>query len=176
MELDPAAVLPDGDGEHERWEAISDLDNFFTRVYTYYQERGLRCIVAGRVVSLLLLGWTIGLAYFLLEFLNIYGLVHECQPDGDHGADEQCKNVPLVAVYNSRPFAVAYFARPTLLLFSLFWLWSLGALLLSLRPLLEMSAFFSSKVRMHACMRLGRRQARELTSGAHLDLGGCSSS
>ena len=37
----------------ERWEAVSDLDSFFARVYAYYRERGLYCILAARIISLL---------------------------------------------------------------------------------------------------------------------------
>ncbi len=60
LEMDPAAVLNDGDaGAREKWEAISDLDSFFARVYAYYRERGLRCILASRIISLLTLAWTI---------------------------------------------------------------------------------------------------------------------
>ena len=47
------------DGAREQWEAIEDLDTFFVRVYTYYRERGLQCILASRIISLLTLAFTI---------------------------------------------------------------------------------------------------------------------
>ena len=57
LEIDPA-LLQEGQ-QREAWEAISDLDAFFARAYTYYRERGLRCILASRIISLLTLAFTI---------------------------------------------------------------------------------------------------------------------
>ena len=47
------------DGTEEKWEAISDLDAFFSRVYDYFNERGLRCIITARIINLLTLLFTI---------------------------------------------------------------------------------------------------------------------
>ena len=55
------------DGGQEQWEAVQDLDSFFQRVYAYYQERGLRCILASRIISLATQGFTILFALFLFE-------------------------------------------------------------------------------------------------------------
>ena len=78
MEMDPVALMR-GDGPEERWEAISDLDAFFSRVYEYFHERGLRCILASRIISLLSLAFTIALTVFLFELLNLEGLVNDCR-------------------------------------------------------------------------------------------------
>jgi len=75
LAMDPVTLLEDG--PKETWEAISDLDNFFARVYTYYNERGLRCILASRIISLLTLAFTIVLFIFLVEVLDWYAHYHD---------------------------------------------------------------------------------------------------
>ena len=57
LEMDPIAVVQDG--AREQWEAIPDLDVFLERVYEYFRARGLRCILASRIISLLTLAFTI---------------------------------------------------------------------------------------------------------------------
>ena len=75
MEMDPALLQGD---TREQWEAIADLDAFFSRVYDYFQGRGIRCILASRIISLLTLGFTIILTLFLVEMMNWNGLLNEC--------------------------------------------------------------------------------------------------
>ena len=58
LDIDPAALMQEG-SQREKWEAISDLDGFFQRVYAYYRERGLWCILAARIISLLTLAFII---------------------------------------------------------------------------------------------------------------------
>ena len=57
MEMEMGTLLQDG--TEEKWEAISDLDAFFSRVYDYFNERGLRCIITARIINLLTLLFTI---------------------------------------------------------------------------------------------------------------------
>jgi len=57
MEMEMGTLLQDG--AEEKWEAISDLDAFFSRVYDYFNERGLRCIITARIINLLTLLFTI---------------------------------------------------------------------------------------------------------------------
>ena len=103
LDIDPA-LLEDGE-QREQWEAIPDLDHFFARVYAYYRERGLRCILASRIISLLTLSFTIVrsrsvprdadaltgtgvvvrvitaqmLVIFVVEMLNWHGILYLCQ-------------------------------------------------------------------------------------------------
>lgn len=138
MELSPALLQGD---TREQWEAISDLDAFLSRVYTYFQERGLRCILASRVISLLTLFFTLALTVFLGEFVNWHGLLFECD------SDERCAAVPLV-----RPDALRHPANFLVLfsaVFSLYLLWMVAHFLWDLRPLLEMRSFFHDK--LHIC-------------------------
>ena len=57
MEMEMGTLLQDG--TEEKWEAISDLDAFLSRVYDYFNERGLRCIITARIINLLTLLFTI---------------------------------------------------------------------------------------------------------------------
>lgn len=135
MEMNPALLQGN---TRERWEAISDLDTFFTRVYSYFHERGLRCMLASRIISLLMLAFTIVFTGYLVEAVNWDGLIHECVDEAS------CASVTLL-----RPDA---FARPSpflvlfLVLFSLYWLWMLAHFFWDLRALLEMRAFYRDKL------------------------------
>jgi autophagy-related protein 9 len=135
MEMNPALLQGN---TRERWEAISDLDTFFTRVYSYFHERGLRCMLASRIISLLMLAFTIVFTGYLVEAINWDGLIHECVDEAS------CADVRLL-----RPDA---FARPSpflvlfLVLFSLYWLWMLAHFFWDLRALLEMRAFYRDKL------------------------------
>tara|TARA_B110001452_G_scaffold254608_1_gene246321 strand:+ start:227 stop:685 length:459 start_codon:yes stop_codon:yes gene_type:complete len=71
MEMEMGTLLQDG--VEERWEAISDLDAFFSRVYEYFNQRGLRCILTSRIISLLTLIFTIILTVFLFDVMNWQG-------------------------------------------------------------------------------------------------------
>ncbi len=136
LELSPALLQGD---TREQWEAISDLDVFLSRVYTYFQEGGLRCIIASRVISLLTLLFTLALTVFIGEFVNWYGLLHECD------SDERCAAVPLVhpeALRRPASFLVLFF-----FVFSLYLVWMLAHFVWDLRPLHEMRAFFNEKLR-----------------------------
>ncbi|KAL1496600.1 hypothetical protein AB1Y20_014204 [Prymnesium parvum] len=135
LEIDPALLQ---DGPREQWEAISDLDSFFTRVYAYFNEKGLQCILLSRIISLFMLAFTICFPVFFFAFVNLDELLNKCFDD------VSCNKVsllrPISAVHPSQ-FVVLYFC-----VFSLYWLWTLLDFLWSLRPLLEMRAFFRDKL------------------------------
>lgn len=137
LAMDPA-LLQD---ETERWEAISDLDSFFVRVYSYYRERGLRCILASRIISLLTLAFTIILFVFLVEMLNWHDVVYECT------SEATCASVRLVSpdwYRHVSAFRVLYYY----LLFTLYWLWTFFQFVQDLRPLIEMRAFYRDKLQL----------------------------
>lgn len=135
MEMDPAVLQG---GAREQWEAISDLDAFFTRVYTYFHEKGLRCILASRIISLLMLAFTIVLTVWLVECLNWHGLLYDCKDEAS------CAAVPLHrddALQHPSPFLAMFFV-----LFTLYWFWSLAHFVWNIVPLLEMRTFFREKL------------------------------
>ena len=65
----------------EKWEAISDRDAFFSRVYDHFNQRGLRCILAARIINLLTLVFTGAFTVFLFDVMNWHGLLYECVDD-----------------------------------------------------------------------------------------------
>ncbi|GLT61152.1 hypothetical protein SLA2020_338770 [Shorea laevis] len=67
----PGSESPSGllNGDSLNVEPIADLDLFFERLYSYYCEKGLWCIIIKWIVELLSLGFTIcfsGFSYYLL--------------------------------------------------------------------------------------------------------------
>ena len=138
LALDPVALLHEGEGE--QWEAISDLDNFFQRVYTYYHERGLQCILVSRIISLLTLAFTIVLFVFLAEMLDWHAIIYECHND------ESCLRILLIkqdALSHLSMIGLYYYT-----LFTLYWIWTLVHFLMDLRPLMEMHALFRDKLQI----------------------------
>ncbi|KAK9144358.1 hypothetical protein Sjap_004261 [Stephania japonica] len=61
-------------GESLKVEPIADLDLFFGRLYNYYCEKGLWCIIIKWIVELLSLGFTICFSGFFLLYVDWNGL------------------------------------------------------------------------------------------------------
>ncbi|XP_076905256.1 autophagy-related protein 9-like [Bidens hawaiensis] len=72
----PGSESPSGllNGESLKVEPIADLDLFFERLYSYYCEKGLWCIVIKWIVELLSLAFTICFSGFFLLFVDWNGL------------------------------------------------------------------------------------------------------
>ncbi|XP_024981209.1 autophagy-related protein 9 [Cynara cardunculus var. scolymus] len=67
----PSGLL---NGESLKVEPIADLDLFFERLYSYYCEKGLWCIIIKWIVELLSLAFTICFSGFFLLFVDWNGL------------------------------------------------------------------------------------------------------
>ncbi|XP_068646935.1 autophagy-related protein 9-like [Aristolochia californica] len=67
----PTALL---NGESVNVEPIADLDLFFERVYNYYCEKGLWCIITKWIFELLTLGFVIFFSAFFLLVVDWKGL------------------------------------------------------------------------------------------------------
>ncbi|KAI3678818.1 hypothetical protein L6452_38121 [Arctium lappa] len=67
----PSGLL---NGESVKVEPIADLDLFFERIYSYYCEKGLWCIIIKWIVELLSLAFTICFSGFFLLFVDWNGL------------------------------------------------------------------------------------------------------
>lgn len=52
------------------WAAESNLDEFFTRMYRYYYQRGFPSILASHITSLITLAFTVIFSTFLLVFVD----------------------------------------------------------------------------------------------------------
>ncbi|KAG2498771.1 hypothetical protein HYH03_003510 [Edaphochlamys debaryana] len=65
-------------GESYEFAAIANLDLFFTRVYRYWHERGLRSMLLSGALNLLALAFTAAFSTFLLLFVDWRALHSEC--------------------------------------------------------------------------------------------------
>ena len=83
IELSDFQILPSGDienpsdllkGERVKVGPISDLNHFFVRLYNYYHEKGLWCIVTRWIVEISCFGFTIGVSGLILLLLDRHGL------------------------------------------------------------------------------------------------------
>ena len=160
LEVEMGPALLDG-GAREQWEAISDLDNFFVRVYTYYRERGLWCILASKIISLLTFAFIILLLFFLVEILNwphIFPVRH---------TEQECaEGSPFLSPRPSLLFSLYY------LVFSMYWVYSLLQLVWDVRPLLEMRDLYRDKLHLEdselqVCSRSLSRISAQPLSLAH---------
>ncbi|KAK3020929.1 hypothetical protein RJ639_046585 [Escallonia herrerae] len=72
----PGSESPSGllNGESLNEEPIADLDLFFERLYSYYREKGLWCIIIKWIVELLSLAFTICFSGFFLLYVDWNGL------------------------------------------------------------------------------------------------------
>ncbi|KAI8142775.1 autophagy protein Apg9-domain-containing protein [Fennellomyces sp. T-0311] len=59
-----------------RWTNVADLDDFFQRVYDYYQGRGMYTILLSRFLNLLTLGFVIMFSTFLIGCVNYSEIPH----------------------------------------------------------------------------------------------------
>mmetsp|Transcript_9788 Transcript_9788/g.16809 ORF Transcript_9788/g.16809 Transcript_9788/m.16809 type:complete len:717 (+) Transcript_9788:381-2531(+) len=133
-----------GAGRVSEWDHIQNLDVFFIRIYKHYQEKGLWCIVTSRILNILTLGFTIIFSGFLLLYVDWDAVWRGCPVEDD------CDFVQL-AVY-SRPLHNGSNFKNTLvivylIIFSIYWVWTVLRFLLESRPLLDIHRF--------CCIKLG---------------------
>ncbi|PON81717.1 Autophagy-related protein [Trema orientale] len=89
----PGSESPSGllNGESLNVEPIADLDLFFEKLYSYYCEKGLWCIIIKWVVELLSLGFTICFSGFFLLFVDWNGLRNaKCGMDAIESGMKPC--------------------------------------------------------------------------------------
>lgn len=53
-----------------RWTNVENMDDFFQKVYNYYQGKGLYCILLARLLNLLVLAFLIFFSTFLVGCVN----------------------------------------------------------------------------------------------------------
>ncbi|GAA0151254.1 hypothetical protein LIER_10012 [Lithospermum erythrorhizon] len=89
----PGSESPSGllDGEKLNVEPISDLDLFFERLYSYYCEKGLWCIIIKWIVELLSIGFVICFSGFFLLYVDWNGLRNaKCGMDAVESGMKPC--------------------------------------------------------------------------------------
>lgn len=84
----PSGLL---NGESLNVQTITDLDLFFERLYSYYCEKGLWCIIIKWIFGLLALAFLICFSGFLLLFVNWNGLLNaKCGMDALEYGTKPC--------------------------------------------------------------------------------------
>ncbi|KAJ4822103.1 autophagy protein atg9 [Turnera subulata] len=132
-------------GESLNVEAIPDLDLFFERLYNYYCEKGLWCIIIKWVVELLSLGFTICFSGFFLLYVDWSGLRNaKCGMDAVESGIKPCDLAkealhqhPLTPLTLSKAVIVGYLG-----LFSIYWIFCFLRFFAQLKDILGIRHFF----------------------------------
>ena len=127
----------------DTWGAVSDLDEFFIRIYNYYREKGFACIIMRRLSELVKIGFTVVFYTFLFWI---------CAGISSSTATTRIHAESFLSYVDSQFFArenrgasfwgiVAYFT-----LFLLYWAWMVFSLLPSARVAWDMRRFYREKL------------------------------
>lgn len=143
----PRSESPSGllDGETLNPEPIDDLDLFFERIYTYYCEKGLWCIIIKWIFELLSLGFTICFSGFFLLYVDWNGLRNaKCGMDAVESGIKPCDlakealhNHPLTPFTLSKAVIVGYLG-----IFSIYWIFCFLRLFAQLKETLKIRRFY----------------------------------
>ncbi|RDX67744.1 Autophagy-related protein 9, partial [Mucuna pruriens] len=143
----PWSESPSGllNGESLNVEPIVDLDLFFERIYSYYCEKGLLCIIIKWIVELLSLGFTICFSGFFLLIVDWNGLRNaKCGIDAvEYGikpcdlAKEVLHQHPLTPLTLTKAIIVGYLG-----LFSIYWIFCFLRFFAQLKDTLKTRQFY----------------------------------
>ena len=126
--------------------SIPDLDTFFTAAYSHWKEGGLRGVIGSKVVSLLVLGFSVLFSSFLLLCID-WDVVMRCS-HSQH-VEYECSAISLVTWRHlDDPNPLTYTVGLYFTLFSLYWLSHLSAFLYSLPTLLFIHSFYRSHLQL----------------------------
>ncbi|KAJ7977263.1 Autophagy-related protein 9 [Quillaja saponaria] len=145
--LSPGSESPSGllNGESLNVEPIADLDLFFERLYCYYCEKGLWCIIIKWMVELLSLGFTICFSGFFLLYVDWNGLRNaKCGIDAVESGIKPCDLAkeaihlhPLTPLTLSKVIIVGYLG-----IFSIYWIFCFLRFFAQLKDTLETRHFY----------------------------------
>ncbi|XP_014496029.1 autophagy-related protein 9 isoform X1 [Vigna radiata var. radiata] len=143
----PGSESPSGllNGDSLNVEPISDLDLFFERLYSYYCEKGLWCIIIKWIVELLSLGFTICFSGFFLLYVDWNGLRNaKCGMDAVESGIKPCdlakealREHPLTPLTITKAIIVGYLG-----LFSIYWIFCFLRFFAQLKDTLEIRRFY----------------------------------
>lgn len=146
----PGSESPSGllNGESLNVEPISDLDLFFERLYSYYCERGLWCIIIKWIVELLSLGFTICFSGFFLLYVDWNGLRNaKCGMDAVESGIKPCDlgkealhQHPLTPLTITKAIIIGYLA-----IFSIYWIFCFLRFFAQLKDTLEIRQFYYNR-------------------------------
>ncbi|PIN23106.1 Integral membrane protein [Handroanthus impetiginosus] len=138
----PSGLL---DGETLHAEPIDDLDLFFERIYTYYCEKGLWCIIVKWIFELLSLAFTICFSAFFLLYVDWNGLRNaKCGMDAVESGIKPCDlskealhEHPLTPFTLSKAIIVGYLG-----IFSIYWTFCFLRFFAQLKETLKVRRFY----------------------------------
>lgn len=143
----PGSESPSGllNGESLTVDPIADLDLFFERLYSYYCEKGLWCIIIKWIVELLSLAFTICFSAFFLLFVDWNGLRNaKCGMDAVESGIKPCDLAkealhqhPLIPFTFSRAVIVGYLG-----IFSIYWVFCFLRFFAQLKDTLKTRQFY----------------------------------
>lgn len=143
----PGSESPSGllNGDTLHVEPIADLDLFFERLYSYYCEKGLWCIIIKWIVELLSLGFTICFSGFFLLFVDWNGLRNaKCGMDAVESGIKPCDLAkealhqhPLTPLTLTRAIIVGYLG-----IFSIYWVFCFLRFFAQLKDTLRIRHFY----------------------------------
>lgn len=146
----PGSESPSGllNGDSLNVEPISDLDLFFERLYSYYCEKGLWCIIIKWIVELLSLGFTICFSGFFLLYVDWNGLRNaKCGMDAVESGIKPCdlakealREHPLTPLTITKAIIVGYLG-----LFSIYWIFCFLRFFAQLKDTLEIRRFYYNR-------------------------------
>ncbi|KAI4301120.1 hypothetical protein L6164_034434 [Bauhinia variegata] len=135
-------------GETLNVEPIADLDLFFERIYRYYCEKGLWCIIIKWIVELLSIGFTICFSGFFLLYVDWNGLHNaKCGMDAVESGIKQCDlskealhQHPLTPLTLTKAIIVGYLG-----IFSIYWFFCFLRFFTQLRDIIEIRQFYYNR-------------------------------
>ncbi|KAL2922256.1 Autophagy-related protein 9 [Bienertia sinuspersici] len=143
----PGSESPSGllNGESLKVEPIADLDLFFERLYSYYCEKGLWCIIVKWIVELLSLAFTICFSGFFLLYVDWDGLRNaKCGMDAVESGTKPCDLVkealhehPLTPLTLHKAIILGY-----LCIFSTYWVFGFLRFFAQLKETLRIRHFY----------------------------------
>ncbi|CAA7038394.1 unnamed protein product [Microthlaspi erraticum] len=143
----PGSESPSGllNGESLNVQPIADLDLFFERLYSYYRDKGLWCIIVKWAVELLSLGFIICFSGFFLLYVDWHGLKNaKCGMDAVESGTKPCDLVkeaihlhPLTPFTLTTAIIVGYLA-----LFSVYWIFCFLRFFAQLKDTLDFRHFY----------------------------------
>lgn len=146
----PGSESPSGllNGESLNVHPIADLDLFFERLYSYYCEKGLWCIIIKWIVELLSLGFTICFSGFFLLYVDWNGLRNaKCGMEAVESGRKPCDLAkealhehPLTPLTVSKAIIIGYLG-----ILSVYWIFCFLRFFAQLKDTLEIRQFYYNK-------------------------------
>ncbi|GAB4841706.1 autophagy protein atg9 [Ancistrocladus abbreviatus] len=138
----PSGLL---NGESLKAEPITDLDLFFERLYNYYCEKGLWCIIVKWIVELLSLAFTICFSGFFLLYVDWTGLRNaKCGIDAVESGTRPC-DLAKEALHQ-HPLTPFTFPKAVILgylgIFSIYWIFCFLRFFAQLKYTLRIRNFY----------------------------------